>query len=364
MVLPLCLALVAPPEAAVLGDWGMVTLRQIREELYLPERRLYADKLGHGPSFLWGGGVQLSALVAAARWDPESRPWLDEYTTALDAYWNPAGPVAGYDCLPVPKPVDRYYDDNVWLALAWIEAYDAFRDPVYLAHAKRTMTYVLSGWDEQLRGGIYWRESDKKSKNTCINAPAAVACLRLAELGERDYAERGFQLLDWTVEHLYDDRDGLFFDNVAVADGKVTDWKFSYNAALPIRAWLAAARLTNGERAKGYLDHAIRTADAGLKKWCLADGTFYDSLRFDHLFADALLELSAETGDPQYAAAVMGGAERLHELGPDPNGHYPGKLGKSGEPTKLLDQCELIDQASAARWYLAAALYANRASRP
>lgn len=350
----------AAPDAPALADWGLATLRQIRSELYLPERHLYADQPGQGPAFLWGAGVQLSALVAAARWSPELRPWLDEYTAALDAYWNPAGPTPGYDCLPVPKPVDRYYDDNVWLALAWLEAYDAFADPVFLDRAKRTMTYVLSGWDEQLGGGIYWRESDKKSKNTCINAPAAVACLKLAELGETSYAARGHELLAWTVEHLYDERDALFFDHVAVADGKVTDWKFSYNVALPIRAWLAAARLSAGDEREAYLQQARRTADAGLAKWRLPDGTFWDALRFDHLFADALLELSAQTGDPQYRDAVLQGAARLRELGPDPDGHYPGKLGKSGQPTAALEKWSLIDQASAARWYLSAAL----ATRP
>jgi len=352
----LLLLLSAAPEPPTLAAWGLATLQQIRTELYLPERRLYRDKPGQGPSFLWGAGVQLSALVAAARWDAQFRPWLDEYTAALDAYWNPTGPVPGYDCLPVPKPVDRYYDDNVWLALSWLEAYQAFGDTVFLERAKRTMTYVLSGWDEQLGGGIYWRESDRKSKNTCINAPAAVACLLLAELGEAGYEDRGRQLLTWTVEHLHDDSDGLFLDNVAVADGKITNWKFSYNAALPIRAWLAAARLSDGDEAAGYLAEARRTADAGLAKWCLPDGTFWDSLRFDHLFADALLELSAQTGEPKYRDAVLLGAERLQELGPDPSGHYPGKLGKSGQPTAALEQWELIDQASAARWYLASAV--------
>lgn len=349
------LAVTAAPSADTLGGWGLATLRQIRAELYLPERRLYADRPGQGPSFLWGAGVQLSALVAAARCDPALRPWLDEYSDALEAYWNPAGPTPGYDCLPVPKPVDRYYDDNAWLALAWIEAYAAFGDARYLDLARRTMTYVLSGWDERLGGGIYWRESDKKSKNTCINAPAAVACLRLAELGEPGYAERGRELLAWTVEHLYDERDGLFFDHVAVADGAVTDWKFSYNAALPIRAWLAVARFDGGEEP---IRLARRTADAGLAKWCVAEtGVFWDSLRFDHLFADALLELSRDTGDRRYADAVIRGAAMLHKLGPDPNGHYPGKLGRDGIRTPALERWELIDQASAARWYLSAALH-------
>ena len=40
------------------------------------------------------------------------------------------------------------------------------------------MRFVLSGWDERLGGGIYWRP-DHKTKNTCSNGPGATAGLVL-----------------------------------------------------------------------------------------------------------------------------------------------------------------------------------------
>jgi hypothetical protein len=103
---------------APLGSWGVETVEMIRRDFYLPDQLLYAEEAGSKqPCFNWGTGVMLSALNAAARWDRKYMPWLDEYATASRIYWNDRGPVPGYDVLPGPKPVDRYYDDNEWMAL-------------------------------------------------------------------------------------------------------------------------------------------------------------------------------------------------------------------------------------------------------
>ena len=104
----------------------MEALGRIRSDLHAPDSGLYADKWEaatgrSGPAFMWGCGVMVSALNAAAALDRRHAPELERYVRALDVYWNPAGPTPGYDVLPCPKPVDRYYDDNVWMVLALLE---------------------------------------------------------------------------------------------------------------------------------------------------------------------------------------------------------------------------------------------------
>jgi len=61
---------------------------------------------------------------------------------------------------------DRFYDDNVWLSLDFCESYMLTKKPEYLKKSIETWQFVLSGWDEQLGGGIYWCEQKKQSKNT------------------------------------------------------------------------------------------------------------------------------------------------------------------------------------------------------
>ena len=61
------------------------------------------------------------------------------------------------------------------------------------------LSFVLSGEDARVGGGIYWRENERKSKNTCVNAPAIVSGLRLYEVTKRpeylDHARRLYECI-------------------------------------------------------------------------------------------------------------------------------------------------------------------------
>jgi hypothetical protein len=300
------------PSRGELRKWGMEALERIRSDLYAPDSGLYADKWDaakgrSGPAFMWGCGVMVSALNAAAALDRRHAPELERYVRALDVYWNPAGPTPGYDVLPCPKPVDRYYDDNVWVVLALVETSEVLRDRRYVGKAEAAMDYVLSGLDDRLGGGIYWRERDKASKNTCSNAPSALACYRLHEATrEVRYRDRGDRILDWTTAKLRDPEDMLMWDKVSLG-GKVDRTKWSYNTALVIRALLARARLErNLERAKALRAEAVAMAEAGLARWQDAGtGAFRDDGAFAHLFLEALLELDERLGNARFRPKVL-----------------------------------------------------------
>ena len=69
--------------------------------------------------------------------------------------------------------------------ITFLEAYETNRDPRYLTRADETLKFVLSGWDEESGGGIWWHQGHKDgTKNACSNGPAAVGCLRLAKFRE------------------------------------------------------------------------------------------------------------------------------------------------------------------------------------
>ena len=192
--------------------WGLSVIGQIEKEYSLPSRSLYADTLQPGgsssnqPAFMWGCGVQLTALVSAARADRRTYlPALRRYITGLDVYWSKADPVPGYDVLPGPKSPDHYYDDNEWLVLALAEAYEVTRDATTLDRAEKSFNFVMSGEDKHLGGGLYWHEQEKKSKNTCSNGPAIVAALRLFQITKRAaYLDIARRLYVWTNERLQD----------------------------------------------------------------------------------------------------------------------------------------------------------------
>ena len=157
--------------AADFRGWGMEALNRIETDFALPSRHLYADVITPGkpapnrPAFMWGCGVELSALVAATKADGKTwKPRLKEYFTGMEVYWQTAKGTTGYNVLPMPSPPDRYYDDNEWIAIALCDAYALTKEKAYLARAEAVMQFVLSAEDDKFGGGIYWKEEKEKQK--------------------------------------------------------------------------------------------------------------------------------------------------------------------------------------------------------
>ncbi len=288
------------------------------------------------PEFMWGNGVMFSALAAAARNEPGTyRPIMDRFFSAMDRYWDSKAPVPGYEPAPTRgNGHDKYYDDNQWMVISFMEAYDLTRDAKYLDRARETLKFSLSGWDETLGGGIWWHEKHKgDGKNTCANAPAAVGCLRVGRFREREekvlWARK---IVAWTTEHLQD-KDALFFDNKHATDGKVDQRKFTYNSALMIRANLGLYRETKDAK---FLAEAKRIDAACASFVNPKTDAYRDSPKFTHLLVEADLELHRATGDSE----ILLRARR--------NGDAAWAKWKSSPPK------DLIEQASIARmlWLL------------
>jgi uncharacterized protein YyaL (SSP411 family) len=257
---------------------------------------------------MWGNGVQFSVLAGAVRYQPERyKPILYNFTQGLNKYWDKDALIPGFDAyFSSPDGDDKYYDDNAWLVLGFTEAYGRTRDKKFLDWARRTQDFVLSGWDDKLGGGIYWYQNKKESKNTCINAPAAVGALALYEIERKPTdLEWAKKLTAWTTQHLQD-KDGLFWDNIALS-GKIEKTKWTYNSALMIRANLGLWRVSKDKK---YLEQARRIADAALAAWVEPQtGAFKDSARFNHLLAESLIVAYEATKDIKYLNAVRRNAD-------------------------------------------------------
>jgi predicted alpha-1,6-mannanase (GH76 family) len=152
---------------------------------------------------------------------------------------------------------DRYYDDNVWLALDFCELYMLTRKPEYLEKSVKTWQFVLSGWDDKLDGGIYWCEQKKRSKNTCSNAPASVLAFKLYEATcDSSYFIWGLRIYNWTKTNLQDTTDYLYFDNISLT-GRVDKRKYTYNSGQMLQSAAMLYKLTGD---KAYLEEAQHIA--------------------------------------------------------------------------------------------------------
>lgn len=345
--------------AAKFQAWGAETLEQIERDFRLPGRDHYRERAAqrgdhpNQPAFNWSAGVQFSALAAAARVAPsEYLGRLKDYAHAMQDYWVEANGTGGYDVLPHPRNVDRYYDDNVWIVLALLETYELTDDAKHLDRAEAAMRFVLSGEDERLGGGVYWREKEQTSKNTCSNAPAIVAACRLYQkTNDSHYLAAAERLYKWTTSRLQDPTDELYWDNVQMV-GDVDRRKYTYNSAQMIRANCLLYEI-KGERR--FRDRAQHVADAAIARWVNRDtGAIDDSGRFAHMLLESLAAVDRIAAEPQHRELIVACVEHVHDRLRNDQGRYPARW-DTPRRRRRRRTYQLIDQASAARAYFLAA---------
>ncbi len=312
----------------------------IQSDHWMPGRKLYRTEKGKNePEMVWGGGILFSMLVAAARHDPQTyRQEVFRFYEGLDTYWDTKAKIPGYEPAPTRGGGnDKYYDDNAWLVLNFAEAYQLTGDPKFIRRSYDTLTFVMSGWDDVLGGGIWWHELHKdNSKNTCINAPAAVGCLTLAKYRPDRRARmiaRARETVEWTRKTLQAEN-GLYMDNIKADTRRINRVTLTYNSALMIRAELMLHEATGEE---SHLKEAKRIA-ASVGMLCHRGTHVYrDAPRWSHLMIEADLELHRKLGDAEALKRAKAGATA-----------YYGRW-KEGREEKL------IDKASVARalWLVA-----------
>lgn len=290
---------------------------------------------------MWGNGVAFSMLVGA-----NDTARIAAFFDGLQGYWDKSALLPGYDAyLSTPGSSDKYYDDNAWMVLTFVEAFEKTGEKRYLLRAVEALRFVLSGWDALLGGGIYWRE-DHKSKNTCSNGPTATAALAVARhLNAPYFTAWAKRIVAWNNAKLQDS-DGLFFDNCN-REGHIERTKWTYNAALMLRANLDLWRAT---RESGYLTEAKRIAQASEKTFVEpSTNAFRDEANFSHLLVEAFLELHKETREPYLKArAEACGTFAWTHLRDTDGGHF---TKWRIEPGRKQERKTLMDNASVARLY-------------
>ncbi|HSU53561.1 MAG TPA: glycoside hydrolase family 76 protein [Candidatus Dormibacteraeota bacterium] len=278
---------------------GLQVMQHVQQTFWDPTKSIYTKApQDRTADYVWRQAAAFSALLGAARHEPATyRPLLDQHFHGLDAYWDAKAPIPGYEPAPTRgNGHDKYYDDNAWLIITFLEAYELTHDRAYVTRAQETARFVLSGSDDKLGGGIWWHASHKDdSKNTCANGPAALGFLYLARVGPPGEAPKWLdaarKTVEWTTAKLQAS-DGLFDDRIIVTTGEVKRGKLTYNSALMLRSDLGLYRQTGGAN---YLDEAKRIAKAADFFCDKQTGVFRDPLKWSHFMLEADLDLYSTT---------------------------------------------------------------------
>jgi len=304
-------------------------------------------------AYLWpfsGSFSAVNALMELSKDKATYQKILDhKVLVGLREYRDEQRTPAGYASYINSAPAsDRFYDDNIWLGIDFTDSYIQTKKADYLKHAKEIWTFVKSGEDNKLGGGIYWCEQKKESKNTCSNAPAAVFALKLFEATkQKDYLLEGRRLYEWTKAGLQDPEDKLYWDNMHL-DGKVNKAKYSYNSGQMLQAAALLYRLT---KEKKYLDDAQQLAEACLGYFFeIRDGKDFPVLKNSNLWFHAVMmrgfiSLFEQDGNRKYVAVFAKNLDFAWHQMRDQDGLFDvdWTLQKANKSKWLLDQCAYVE---------------------
>lgn len=199
---------------------------------------------------------------------------------------------------------DRFYDDNIWLGIDFLESYRSTGRKEYLQSSADIWKFIESGRDSILGDGIYWCEQKKYSKNTCSNAPASVLALMLYQTTHDEaYLQAGKELYHWTKDNLQDSTDYLYFDHKKL-DGGIGRTKYAYNSGQMMQAASLLYKLT-GEKA--YLTDAQNLAEA-CHRYFFEDFTAPEGQSFKAL----------KNGNVWFVTVMLRGFEELYTIEPNP----------------------------------------------
>jgi len=221
-----------------------------------------------------------------------------------------------------------FFDDETWMTLALMRAYDLTGETLYLDRATALYQDIMAAWDTtccgEHMGGIWWNRQ-MEQKATASNAGPVIAGLRLAErTGDAQYLTFARQAYDFWMDHMVERASFAIFDHFTPPDGERFPGALTYNHGLMIGAALELHETTGEahflEEAHGFAQYMItvatRPSDVGpllhdaLGDTCDGDCPAWKGIGYRYL---ALLYQKDPTR-AEYREVLVAGAEGLWTL--------------------------------------------------
>lgn len=288
----------------------------------------------------WPLGQVLAASLDTAKLTNDYRDFK-HLVDQMDRYRNADGGYAP-GTIGLMGHGDRYFDDNAWIGLVFIQAYQQTGEARYLERAESVLKFMESGI--QPDGGMLWKENaDSPSYNTCTHGPAIELALRLYQATRNESYKETAERLTEVMDSKLRQPDGTYADLYKLETGEVDPKLHSYNQGTPIGAHLLWYRITGDEQ---HLEMARQTAESSLQKLDLWSG----SPAFNAVYLRNLIQL-----DPQYRTILDHYLENAWKEGLSADtglfteghmGRYEGKEGKMS----TIDQAGLIQLYALQAW--------------
>lgn len=295
----------------------------------------YADAWPHGQGI--GAALDMAQVTGDYKRVDDLMEGLQHYEMN-GAYTASAHPLPG---------MGRFYDDNAWIGLDFMQAFQQTGNKDYLNHAQDLFKFIQQGLHKD--GGLYWVENEKHmTRNTCSNGPAIEYALRLYMATKDEKYLQFAQGLDQFMNANLRSPEGLYWDNLG-DDGSLSKDVYSYNQGTPIGADVLFYRVTRDPK---YLERAKQTADAALKHFGEGDRLWKQAPCFNAIFFRNLMALDQVAPDPRYRQALESYTNRLWTEARDPKtGLFDqGGVGSYEKGANYLDQSGIAQLFALQAW--------------
>jgi uncharacterized protein YyaL (SSP411 family) len=305
-------------------------------------------------SFLWPFSGLFSAanvLLKHPQGKTKYRPYLDSLVWGIEQYRDSSRKPPGYQAYPVRfEKADRYYDDNGLVGIDYAEAYLNTCNPLYLQRAKEVFSFIISGWDGKLEGGVTWLEGHRDQKPACSNGMAVLTALKIYE-GSKDsyYLQWGKRFYDWMRTNLSDSTGVYWNDKKMNGDVNRTYW--TYNSGSMLEASVLLYEFT---RQKEYMKEAERIAKGSFHYFTRQNKNPNHLLHIDLPWFVTVLyrgyeKLYQQNGDRTYINAIIRSLDYAWENARDKNGLVTSDW--TADPEKLTNPKRLLDEGCIAELY-------------
>lgn len=177
---------------------------------------------------------------------------------------------------------NAYNDDIAWACIGFARLYMFTGNATYAAISKNNFDIM---WErayspDVLGGGLWWKDDQKDTKNSCIQCPASIAACLLGQVtGDDGYYEKAKELMEWEFENLFiaeGDNAGRVYD-AKRTNGEFNTWASTYNQGTFVGACMLLHEKYGDQK---YLDYADLAVQYGMTKLgnvggvlnCEADG--------------------------------------------------------------------------------------------
>lgn len=196
-----------------------------------------------------------------------------------------------------------FYDDEGWLAIASLRAYENTGDVNYLNAANTIWTDMQTGQHPERNGILQWKKGSPGAFNAIQNSLAIIFTSRLYRVnGNAALLQTAKNIHAWMKGNLVDPTNGAVWDGYdATTNTTNKAWIFSYNIGTFIGASLELYKIT-GDVA--YYNDAVKSAEYAMTN-NLTNGVFFtnetgqgDGGMFKGVFVRYLTLLAREGGLP------------------------------------------------------------------